>query len=490
MPVLGIDNNQNANIIKIVNNHIVSLIMSDFFIHNPWWSHKEAILNDHKLKELGKSSFIWKPSLFNEFNHNVDAIYTLRGPRQIGKTTLLKTLIKRLLLEENIEPENILFYSCDLIENFKELAEVLLDYLNARRLENQDRIYVFLDEISSVECWQKAIKYLADLGVLQNVTAILTGSHAIDIKNYAESMPGRRGNVKDLDKTILPLSFKEFLELQDKEIGDFSLEALVKKQNNIFKLKTFYPALKAQFKNYLLTGGFPQIINEYLKTKDITDQSYDIYTRWVLSDLQKTGKQERVAGQIINQIIKTLSSSISWHTLAKESEISTHNTIINYVNDLERLFLLKPMFFYDIDQHKTCYKKNKKVYFADNFSFAAFYSWLITRDGYITHYLNLLQNQYFITKLAEQNVFNKLCREPADIFFTNINNKEIDFILKTHDKIIPVEVKYQNKIVPFDIKHLLDPRFKNSIIVSKKEFTVIENKLLILPLEAFLLLDF
>ena len=61
--------------------------------------------------------------IFNVSDLGADAIYTLSGLRQVGKTTLIKFLIKDLLnLVE--DPKTILYLSCDPIENRGELQKM------------------------------------------------------------------------------------------------------------------------------------------------------------------------------------------------------------------------------------------------------------------------------------------------------------------------------------------------------------------------------
>jgi hypothetical protein len=71
---------------------------------------------------------------------------------------------------------------------------------------------LFIDEITAVAGWQKAIKRLADSGALRKVLLITTGSKAGDIQREAELLPGRKGK---LDRTIylfLQLPYKVFYD--------------------------------------------------------------------------------------------------------------------------------------------------------------------------------------------------------------------------------------------------------------------------------------
>ncbi|WP_353844453.1 AAA family ATPase [Thermosipho sp. (in: thermotogales)] len=134
-------------------------------------------------------------------------MYILKGPRQIGKTTVLKLLIKDLF-EKNVNPSNILYVTLDLISSKNELTQILIDYFSIKN-NIKEKKYLFLDEISSVNNWQKSIKYLYDTGRLENAFVVLTGSSSYDLKKSSERLPGRRELGKDI--VYLPVSFKEYI---------------------------------------------------------------------------------------------------------------------------------------------------------------------------------------------------------------------------------------------------------------------------------------
>ncbi|MGB8312829.1 MAG: AAA family ATPase [Halobacteriota archaeon] len=133
-------------------------------------------------------------------------MYVLRGPRRIGKTTLLKLKIKSLL-EKGVAPQNVFFYPCDLLDTPRQLADVIDTYFSQLK-SDEGRAYLFIDEVSSLKDWQRAIKNFFDAGRLPGCTLLLTGSHSIDLKGASESLAGRRGDVERLTyKTPQKYSF-------------------------------------------------------------------------------------------------------------------------------------------------------------------------------------------------------------------------------------------------------------------------------------------
>ena len=194
--------------------------LTDLGEENPWWIDPGAIETDRHIVEWRQTKLRWMPPIINEFTLDKDAVYTLRGARQIGKTTAVKLLIRELL-GRGIRPQNILFYSCDIVGDARGLYDVVREYLRHRDRGKSERTFVFLDEISSVKKWQMAIKRLWDMGLLKNCTVIATGSHTIDLTRSAERLPGRRGRLNEaMDKVMYPLSFLEYIMLADVALAE------------------------------------------------------------------------------------------------------------------------------------------------------------------------------------------------------------------------------------------------------------------------------
>lgn len=114
------------------------------------------------------------------------------------------------------------YYACDLVDNPKELEAILESYVTARRTKaKRTRLCIFLDEITSVKGWQKAIKFAVDKGVLDDASVIVTGSHTLDLRVSAEQLPGRRGKPTPTpDLILLPMKFAEYVELLNPQLGN------------------------------------------------------------------------------------------------------------------------------------------------------------------------------------------------------------------------------------------------------------------------------
>lgn len=120
--------------------------------HNPWWSDAAKIDSDRNLKAVENSSIKWAQDKVVHFDLERDALYTLRGPRQVGKTTLLKKIIKNLL-KTAVKPQSILYYSFDLERHPEDILRIFQQFLEFSRSYKVIRKYVFLDEVTLIKDW-------------------------------------------------------------------------------------------------------------------------------------------------------------------------------------------------------------------------------------------------------------------------------------------------------------------------------------------------
>lgn len=113
----------------------------------------DAIEVDEYISRFKECSVRWVPRIKYFFDLESDAVYTVRGPRQVGKTTLIKLMIRELL-REGVRPTRRIFYwTCDLVEGPKELVSILESYIDSVRSLTSERLYIFLDEVSAVRDW-------------------------------------------------------------------------------------------------------------------------------------------------------------------------------------------------------------------------------------------------------------------------------------------------------------------------------------------------
>lgn len=182
----------------------------------------------------------------------------IRGPRGVGKTTLMLQRIK-----QNLDVNDVLYVNADDIY-FSEHR--LIDL--AERLVQRGVHYLFIDEIHKYKDWSKELKLIYDY--YSELQVVFSGSSVLDL-NKGSSDLSRRAVMYHL----YGMSFREYLKLmQGIDIPVFSLDEIVSGEVEKVSLKT--PLLF--FEQYLCQGYYPfsreggfeeklrQIINLTLET--------------------------------------------------------------------------------------------------------------------------------------------------------------------------------------------------------------------------------
>lgn len=490
---------------------------------NPWWKKKEAITEDKYIVVWNKSTVKWEPRVGYTFESYTsepkkDVIYVIRGPRQVGKTTFLKRWIQRLL-ERGTNPTNVFYWTCDLIENPSKLSELIESFLDFSAT-SKGRKHIFLDEISAVPGWQKAIKYLVDLGKLKNCTVILTGSHSLDIKKSAELLPGRRGEEAIPDRMFLPMKFSEYAETLNENMKEIikNLDILKRdKRKNLIdsllkgnlpdeikSLNLYSKELSSLFENYLISGGVPNATHYLQKNGEIPSEIYGDHLRAVLGDLAKWNLKDRYLRQVLRRVVETLGTPVSWRTLMSGTDIASHTTVENYVDVLSDAFILSYIYNLDFNLDQPYYPGDKKIYFNDPFFFHALNGLLPGKDPFKTSqtFLSFPENK---AKLVECVVSNHLIRLSFNLYHTqqyydyanflfywrSKKGHEIDFALKINKKYIPIELKYSSSIRKPDLigvrSFMMKKRLKTGIVLTKDMLKQMGNVTAI-PTHLFLLI--
>ena len=483
---------------------------------NQWWIDEKNISKDYSLNKLKKFRFQWSPRLKDHIKLDHDVIYTIRGPRQVGKTTLMKLIIKDLLSEKKAKPEDVFFWSCER-NDAKELNAVIQTYLDWRVLSKDNRKYIFLDEICSVKNWSNELIYFANKGSFQNCTIIVTGSHSMDMKRSTERMPGRRGGDGSgpLDKILLPMKFAEFVELVYPELRS-KLEALKlsEKEERYPKIKKLFEGkidrsiedlmvhkkqLDALFEEYLLTGGIPVAINELKEKGSISENTYAIYLKAIIGNLRKYRHKENTFKQIAREALRTLSTPVSWNSFAGEKTgIKSPKTVGEYAEALEELYVAN--ISYRCKTHnRELLSDYKKIYFLDPFIFHALHGWSNEKKNYFKNAKDsILKNTEMKSKFVESVVYSHLCRfaynlylkdlfDPKSVLFyyRDKKNKEVDFVLSFDGKYYPFEVKYQANVSSSDFVGFSS--FGKGVMISKNELRL-WGRYVSIPLSIFLML--
>lgn len=404
---------------------------------NPWW-YGEI---DRTYEEWSKKKVKWIPPIIEQFKLEPFSLNFLVGPRQVGKTTALKIWIHEKLLPK-VNKKSIFYFSCEELTNFKELGEVLDNYVSFKNGNRISSSFIILDEITFVEDWHRAIKIRIDQEVFKKDVIIISGSASLEILKQKEYFPGRRGKGKDI--IFHPLSFSEYAK---------ALRNLETVKKNILQVehsmkinKVHQEILNDHFNRYLLTGGFPLPIEEMYTRNKISFETRKIYMDWLKNDFAKLGRSEVYMKEVLAYITSARLSPISWLSISRETSISSPHTTQAYVEDLEKLFIVRILNFLDTNS-KVLYRKNKKIHITDPFLYDT-----------ICEFVNIKPIE---EDKLESVVATHLARKYSTFYWRN--RTEVDIVIMIDKKQFGIEVKTISRswIKP---KHL-----KNVLILTKSQ---------------------
>ena len=358
-------------------------------LQNPWWKSSrvpEVFLGKKREK------FYRKIQKFLPLRQ----ILLIYGLRRTGKTTFLYQLIQDLL-NSGVDSRHILYFSFDeKVLNLKQLLNTYETYILKQPITEESRIYMFLDEIQKLSDWQDQVKLIYDR--FPKIKIFLSGSASVNLqRNVRESLAGRV-----FEFEFPPLSFGEFLEWKKAKVGD-----LHKKE------------LKLLAREYVLKGGFPEIIGE---------QSSEVIRMYLKSSvLYKILEQDLPAvfglrdPEFLKALVEYLFSQPG--SIINYDSLSSHFgrskvTVLNYVFYLKYALLVREVRNFRPNLLLAS-RKGRKLY-PYNPAFCFVY----------------LPEDQFFKRALETAVAYALS---AKYYYRN--RFEVDFVLRKQNRLYPVEVK-------------------------------------------------
>lgn len=374
----------------------------------------------------------------------IDSIVVLHGARQVGKTSIMRYLMAFL------ENKNEIVYYIDLEDSRFQVkldkgVNALIDMLKEEGLLNDKKtdkkVFIFIDEIQYLKNPSSFLKLIADHH--RYLKLIVSGSSSFDIKNkFKNSLVGRTINFE-----IFPLSFWEFLTFKN-------YHAIPGKIFTSIKINE----MAGLFNEYIIFGGYPAVVLEpSIKIKEkLLQQIIDTYVKKDISELgnikeiDKFNKLTEVlasqSGQMLN--ITELSDTCN---IAKQ-------TIEKYLFILENTYIIKLVRPYSANLRSELFK-TPKIYFYD--TGLAQMLWLKSLPKEIIgHVFETSVFSELVKKFGHHNIY----------YWRTMDKKEIDFILRIKNDLLPIEVKanfgqFNKTAVNYFISHY---KLKNYKIVGLK----------------------
>jgi predicted AAA+ superfamily ATPase len=246
----------------------------------------------------------------------------LMGPRQVGKTTLLKSLFEKsteIIWLNGDEPD----------------IQSIFENISSKRLEAiiGNKKMIIIDEAQRIPEIGLKMKLITDQ--LINVQLIATGSSAFELSNKLnEPLTGRKWEFK-----MYPISFQEMVN-----------------HHGLLNEIRLLP-------HRLIYGFYPDVVNHPGNEKEILKQLSDSYLYKDLLMIDQIKKPSALV-KLLQALALQIGSQVSYHELAQICGLDG-KTIEKYMMLLEQSYIIFRLTSFSRNQRNEL-KKSRKVYFFDN----------------------------------------------------------------------------------------------------------------------------
>ena len=330
---------------------------------------------------------------------DVPLVKILAGIRRCGKSTILE-MLRDDLLKSGIDADHII--------SMRYTSEDYDDGMTAKdmyqgikeRMTGDGRCYLLLDEVQEIAGWEKAVNSLLENA---DTDIYVTGSNsklmASEISTY---LTGRYVSIP-----VYTLSFSEYLE---------------------FKKSDSRPQ-KELLNEYLRMGGFPIVALGNFDERSSYQIVEGIYNSVINNDITKRHHVtnfdlfNRVVKYIVENVGKTFSANAIAKFLKSEGRSLSVEAVYNYLNWLEKAFVIYRCQRYDL-QGKSVLKTQEKFYLADA----------------SLKYCMMGFNPKSLAVMLENIVYFELRWRGYEVYIGKNETKEIDFVAVRRDERIYVQV--------------------------------------------------
>ncbi len=369
-----------------------------------------------------KTRRLYKILLSEKENNKVSIIL---GPRQVGKTTLLKQL-HQIICKTN---EGI-YLDLDIISNFEKVStyENLINFLtlNGYNKDNKSFFYLFLDEFQRYAGFSRILKNIYDNH--NNIKIYATGSSAIKIKDEIQESLAERKNLYYL----MPLDFEEFIIFRDDK------EALQQLKNvaRLKGLEIVTSVLSGLLEEFLIFGGYPEVIlTSSVKGKvKVLNSIFDLYVKKDLLEYLNINKLLNVK-RLIEVLSVNHGQKIKYDELAQICSLKEYE-VRNYLEILKETFLIVDVRPFFTNKNKEIVKI-PKIYFIDPG----------VRNFFLNNFagLNKRADDGFLFEGFVLGEFLKAGMGNIK-YWQDKNKREVDFVIDHVHRQIPVEVKFKRSL--------------------------------------------
>lgn len=354
-----------------------------------------------------------KRRILREIDQWLDSkkILILNGARQVGKTTILKEIEKKLK-KENKNCIYLNLESFQIVDRLNVNPDNIFDFIS----DKNSPWYILIDEIQILDQPSHFLKYIYD--TCDNLKLIVTGSANLEIKaKLQDSLAGRK-----ITFYINPLSLDEILDYKK----------LDKKTKNPLERQKINRA----FEEYLIFGGLPEIYLE--KDKEKKKKLLGEYLgTYINKDVRALISKINVSkfNQLNIALAHLIGNLVNKNKIANDLNINSR-TLDRYLDLLKYSFIFDFIFPY-FSNPLTQIKKMQKVYCFD----------FGVRNAILNNFIEI-DLRADSGRLFENFVYLKLKEKYQEVYFwRTIKGSEVDFIYQGNGLNI-VEAKYKKFAAP------------------------------------------
>ncbi len=245
------------------------------------------------------------------------------GPRQVGKTTLLRMLVADT-------QRKVLMWNCDEPDVRRKLAEPTSTEL---RVEIGDADLILIDEAQRVKNIGITLKLMIDN--FPEKQLVVTGSSAIELSNSInEPLTGRK-----YEYAMYPFSAEELIN----EFGAQDERRMLERR--------------------LVYGSYPEVVNNAGEEREVLTDLVGSYLYKDIFSFQDVRKPE-VIEQLLQALALQVGSEVSFNELGRLLGLNSV-TVQRYIDLLEKSFVVFHLRSFSRNVRSEL-KKSRKIYFWDN----------------------------------------------------------------------------------------------------------------------------
>lgn len=281
---------------------------------NPWWrsvvtrESPTAWVTEHRVfRDLGKHDMGYRPDVLDDVAHGPlsDQLVVMSGPRRIGKSVALLRAARDLCDRDDVDPRQVIHVPCDGMTLQDLRRALVLGRALTQSVDNADvsrprtRVWLF-DEVGSVAGWSAVFKNARDNTRFGDDTVVATGNQwAEDEDIEGHLLAGRAGSGTRRRRTVLPMSFREYVRATAPQIGLPNLVDPAELQSAAARstfesFLMFVDALDLAWQSYLTTGGFPRAVAETARLGSVTDGYLADLEAWLHRDVDPASGPESI----------------------------------------------------------------------------------------------------------------------------------------------------------------------------------------------------